>query len=89
MGPPVATQLNLTMLIQGFYNAGANPMTGDTARVYLRNSSSPFAIVDSAKAFVNSCGKGTFNFSNASNGTPYYIEVRHRNSIETWSKNPQ
>mgnify|MGYP001420663215 CR=1 FL=1 len=87
--PPVSAQLNLTILIQGFYDAGANSMTGDTVRVYLRNSNSPYAIEDSAKAFVNSSGQGTFIFSNASNGTPYYIQIVHRNSIETWSKNPQ
>ncbi len=25
--------------------------------------------------------------SNVSNTTPYYIQIKHRNSIETWSKN--
>ncbi len=89
MEAPITTQLNLTMLIQGFYNAGANSMTGDTATAYIRNSSSPYAVVDTARAFVNSAGQGTFTFSNASNGTPYYIQIVHRNSIETWCKNPQ
>ena len=86
---PVSTQLNLTMYIQGFYNAGSNTMTGDTAIIYLRNSISPYATVDSAKAYVNSSGLGVFTFLNSSNGTPYYIKISHRNSIETWSKTPK
>jgi hypothetical protein len=82
-------QLNLRLFIQGFYNAGSNVMVGDTVKVYLRNSSSPYALADSAKAPVNSAGLGTFIFSDAVNGANYYIELKHRNSIETWSKTPQ
>lgn len=60
-------QLNLTMQIQGFYDAGANSMTGDTVKVYLRNSSSPYAAVDSAMGFLSSVGAGTFVFNNVAN----------------------
>jgi hypothetical protein len=81
--------LNLTMLIQGLYDAGTNSMVRDTVRIYLRNSSSPFAIVDSAKAYLSSTGAGTFSFQNASNGVNYYLHLKHRNSIETWSKTAQ
>ena len=81
--------LNLTMLIQGFYDAGTNSMIRDTVRIYLRNSSSPYAIVDSAKAYLSSTGAGTFAFQNASNGVNYYLHLKHRNSIETWSKTTQ
>ena len=81
--------LNLTMLIQGFYNAVTNSMIRDTVRVYLRNSSSPYAIVDSAKAYLSSTGAGTFPFQNASNDVNYYLHLKHRNSIETWSKTLQ
>ncbi|MEZ4821547.1 MAG: hypothetical protein R2942_03685 [Ignavibacteria bacterium] len=35
---------------------------------------------------MSSSGTGTFRFSNATNGTNYYLEVKHRNSIRTWSK---
>jgi hypothetical protein len=51
----------------------------------LHNSSSPYALIESKKAVLNSNGAGTFNFNTASNGTPYYLAVKHRNSIETWS----
>ena len=94
--------LNLTLLIQGFYNAGSNTLTPDTVRVYLRAESSPYAIIDSAKTYVGGPpagsasssletgmidppGAGQYKFNNASNNVPYYLQVKHRNSIETWS----
>ncbi|MBK7253027.1 MAG: FG-GAP repeat protein [Ignavibacteria bacterium] len=77
--------LNLTMLIEGFYNNASNTMVADTVTVFLRLGSSPFPIIDSAKAVVSAAGTGTFNFLNAVNGQPYYVELKHRNSIETWS----
>ena len=81
--------LNLTMLIQGFYDAGTNTMIQDTVTVYLRNSSSPYAVTDSAKAYLSSAGAGTFSFSNSLNGVNYFIQIKHRNSLETWSKTTQ
>ncbi len=60
-------------------------MVSDTALVYLRNTSTPFAIIDSAKSVLDISGVGTFQFSNINNGTNYYLDIRHRNSIETWS----
>jgi len=77
--------LNLTMLIEGFYDNASNTMTADTLKVFLRNSLAPYLIMDSAKAVVSTAGTGTFNFLNAVNGQPYYVELKHRNSIETWS----
>jgi len=81
--------LNLTMLIQGFYDSSSDFMVQDTARVYLRNSSPPYAITDSAISILSNTGAGTFLLSNAVNGTGYYIQLQHRNSIETWSKTAQ
>ena len=60
-------------------------MIGDTITVYLRNTFAPYMIVDSAKGYLNSLGEGTFIFISASNATNYYIIVKHRNSLETWS----
>jgi len=77
--------LNLTALIEGFYDINSNLLIPDTLRVYIRNSLSPYAIVDSAKSYLNSSGIGIFNFSNVVNGDNYFIQLNHRNSIETWS----
>lgn len=83
---PLVTTLNLEMFIQGFYNATTNLQVSDTIRVYLRNFSSPFSIVDSAKALVSDSGKAELTFNGLANGN-YYIVITHRNSLETWSVN--
>ncbi len=81
--------LNLNALVEGFYNAGTNTMTSDTMQIFIRNSSFPYAVVDSGKAVLNSSGAGIFTFSNISNNVGYYIQLKHRNSIETWNPAPQ
>ena len=81
----VASQIKL--LLEGFYNTGTGRMNmRDTVRAYLRNSSTPFAVVDSAKSVIDSVTfTGSFLFTNAPTGT-YYIQTKHRNALETWSK---
>lgn len=84
---PGSLQLNATVLIEGLYNQGTNRLnTKDTLTAYLRNTSFPYAIADSGKAVIDSvnflCG---FCFNRANAGI-YYISIKHRNSIETWSK---
>ena len=81
--------LNLTMLVQGFYNPATNTTVQDTVRVYIRNSTNPYAIVDSSTAVFSTTGQATVNFTNITNGVNYYIQVKHRNSLETWSKTAQ
>ena len=79
--------LSITVIPEGFYNSINNTLNSrDTLTAYLRSSDSPYIIVDSAKAVIDSMTfTGNFIFNNASSGT-YYIVVKHRNSIETWSK---
>jgi hypothetical protein len=87
--PLAATStLNLTALIEGFYNSTTNTMVPDTVKVELRNSST-FTLVDQAKVVLNSSGNAAPNFSLAVDGTNYYIVLKHRNSMETWSNTPQ
>ncbi|MBK6875353.1 MAG: hypothetical protein IPG99_02490 [Ignavibacteria bacterium] len=76
--------LNLTMFIEGFYNAGSDSQVSDTVQVELRNSASPFAVADQTSAVVSANGTVQLKFGNAANGS-YYIAVKHRSSIETWS----
>ena len=80
-----AKTLSLKALIQGFYDGSA--MVPDTVTVILHNTISPFAIVDAAKVILNSSGNGSPKFYSAVEGTNYYIALKHRNSIETWSAN--
>ncbi|MFZ1322011.1 MAG: hypothetical protein WAT71_10700, partial [Ignavibacteria bacterium] len=79
--------LNMTMFIEGFYNAFSNSQVSDTITVYLRNQISPFVIADTAKAVLSANGSSELFFGNATTGY-YYIVITHRNTVETWSANP-
>lgn len=83
-----SADLNLTTLIEGFYNSGTNSMVSDTMRVFVRNNFAPYSIVDSGKTYLTSAGTGTITFTNALNGVNYYLQLKHRNALETWSKSP-
>ncbi len=83
-----AKTLTLTAFIQGFYNAVTNSLTPDSTTVILRNVTSPYSVIDSAKAVLNSSGTGTFSFMKIFNSAPYYIQIKHRNSIDVWSRSP-
>ncbi|MBS1518173.1 MAG: T9SS C-terminal target domain-containing protein [Bacteroidetes bacterium] len=84
---PVPSDFNITVIPEAFLNTSTNQLnSSDTVTVYLRQTSNPFNIVDQAKAVLNVTNyTGTFIFNNAPSGT-YYLQVKHRNSIETWSK---
>ncbi|MEO8666788.1 MAG: hypothetical protein ABI462_14955 [Ignavibacteria bacterium] len=79
--------INLKCIPEGMYSSISNQLSRrDTITVNLRDFNSPYAIVDSAKCVIDSITfSGLPEFQNASPGT-YYIEVKHFNSIETWSK---
>ena len=80
--------INLTVIVEGFYNAVSNKMNiKDTARVQLRNVNSPYSIIESSIGTIDSITLlGSFKIMNTPTGN-YYLAVRHRNSIETWSAN--
>jgi len=79
--------LNVKMAIEGFYNENTDQLNiNDTVKTYLRNVNSPYNIVDSAESILDSLNlNGNFNFYNAASGR-YYIKLKHRNALETWSK---
>lgn len=86
LSPSKNIEINLTALLQGFYDQITNTQVSDTIKVLLRTTSAPFAIADSAKAVLSPGGKASVKFKNAPSGN-YYLVIRHRNSIETWSRN--
>lgn len=81
--------LSQKICIQGFYNPASDAMVSDIVSVNLRNAAPPYEIIDFTSAVVDSSGQGSFEFSNAVNGVEYYIQLEHRNSLETWSNTPQ
>jgi len=83
---PVST-INIKVIPEGFYNASTNKLNmKDTVRAYLHSNTSPYDVLELAVAVVDSITfQGAFKFFNTSGGT-YYIVIKHRNTIETWSK---
>ncbi len=86
--------LNLKVFIEGFYR-GNGLMAGvisstvcDSITVQLAESVYPYSIVESEKSTLAKDGNGSFIFPSYVNGNSYYIVLKHRNSIETWSKLP-
>lgn len=77
--------LDLTALIEGFFDGSS--MIPDTVTVELHNATSPWSLVDQCQTVLNTSGIGTANFYSAADAVNYYIVVKHRNSIETWSMN--
>ena len=80
--------LDMTAMIEGFYDENTNVMISDTVRVYLRSSVFPYNVVEVSKAYLNSAGQASFIFNNAVNGTGYFLQLKHRNGLETWSNTP-
>lgn len=78
--------LNLTALIEGRYSG---TLVTDTVTVELRNSASPYTVIEKSNVVLNASGNATAGFLAAADAINYYIAIKHRNSIETWSKLPQ
>lgn len=82
----ISREFKITSLIEGFYNSSISLNLKDTIWIYLRNTIIPYyTITDSAKTELDSNGQGLVNFTNAVNDVWYYLIIKHRNSIETWS----
>ncbi len=91
--------LNIKVFLQGFYigaglmmpalsnqGVGLNFSVVDSIDVSLRQSSAPYSIVASSRVVLNTNGTATITLP-VLTGT-YYIVVKHRNTLETWSALP-
>ena len=93
--------VNIGLFIQGFY-IGANQLTPvlqnvgisqdpndvDTVFVELHTMSLPFSTVATTSGILKTNGMLSVQFPAAFANGDYYIVIRHRNTIETWSKVP-
>ena len=88
--------IDLKAFIEGFYISGTDSMLAvvdrinyptacDTVTLLLADSAS-HQIVASDKKVISTQGRGTFNFTGLLPGHRYYLVIRHRQSLETWSK---
>jgi hypothetical protein len=90
--------LNMNLFIEGFYlgngimkatiNSINFPLLCDTIIAELHNSVSPYSLQFSNSGIVNVYGNAVFNFPYTSFGNSYFIVLRHRNALETWSASP-
>jgi photosystem II stability/assembly factor-like uncharacterized protein len=82
-----ATLMKVRVGIEGMYNILTGKLNSkDTLKIYLRSSIAPYSVADSTLAVLDSTNMyADCAFENAPSGQ-YYIVVKHRNSIETWSK---
>ncbi|MBI2416883.1 MAG: hypothetical protein HYV28_03105 [Ignavibacteriales bacterium] len=77
--------LGITALLQGFTSSSTGKMIPDTMYIALRSSTPPYSVVEEQAVKTDSNGYASIKFPTLANGTPYYMALRHRNSIETWS----
>jgi PKD repeat protein len=99
--PPVNKTLNLKVFLEGLFNTASglmnkacgqegsySPSTIDNIDVELRDPEDPFQIIyQSVAASLDQDGNCGVLIPDTYNGD-YYIVIRHRNSLETWSANP-
>lgn len=86
--------LTLNVFFEGYYR-GSGTMTSalggsvaDSAEVLLASAISPYGYLHSARGAVNTNGTGLFTFNNVPQGYSYYIVIRQRNTVDTWSAAP-
>ena len=93
--------LDLTVLIEGYYRGNGemipllyelgisgDPTACDTVTIELHDAVQTNNIAATAQAILHTDGRAVVVFPDAIQGGSYYIVVRHRHSITTWSRNP-
>ncbi len=91
---PTTSNFQMRLFIEGLYIAG-NTMTSaigsssaDTITVQLRSTVSTYTMLYSISAILTTSGIVNISMPYLYSGNSYYIVVKHRNGIETWSKKP-
>ncbi|MEZ5047638.1 MAG: endonuclease [Chitinophagaceae bacterium] len=95
---PNNATLNLKAYLQGYFlsnasmntvlynqNQSANTLLCDTIQVELHNDYSPYNIAYSTQGILQTNGLVLLNLPSSVIGNTFYVAIKHRNSIETWS----
>ena len=95
-----STALSLKVFLEGYYTGGntmsavlfnnhfsTDPTACDSVRIELHPASNPETISAFAKTILHTNGNAQLIFPPYVVGNAYYLVIRHRNSLETWSKN--
>lgn len=91
--------LNLTLFLQGYYTGSStmaptlfnesvilSTSVTDTIIVELHQSVAPYLLVSSSKVLLNTDGTASCSWPVAAGN--YYVAVKHRNTVQTWSASP-
>jgi chitodextrinase len=95
------TVVTVKLNIQGFYNIvthtmrpvkvnqgiGGSPTDVDDITLELRNDTAPYGLVATTTAVLQTNGFATGIFNSALSGS-YYLVVKHRSALQTWSASP-
>ncbi|MBK8550910.1 MAG: hypothetical protein IPL53_07565 [Ignavibacteria bacterium] len=73
-------RLNLSLSLE------ASTELNEKADILIRSAVAPYTVIDSGSVVLDESGYGETSFSRLTNSVNYYLEVKHRNSIFTWSK---
>lgn len=98
---PFKLTLNLKAFIEGYYQGsgtmenvlytqGITASAGnecDTIQIELHSATSPYGVVSSSTQVIKTDGTVTYA-GTATPGQSYYIVIKHRNALQTWSANP-
>ena len=97
----VSAQLSLVAFLEAFYQANGNmtcapfnadgitsPLIADTISIELRETIGNHTLVYSTMGLLKVNGSVDVSFPSGVNGNSYYIVLKHRNSIESWSAFP-
>ncbi|HOZ52634.1 MAG TPA: hypothetical protein PLU17_12295, partial [Chitinophagaceae bacterium] len=97
-----AYQMKIKTFLSGYYS-GAQTMRNvlylqniipspsnqvDTIQIEFHQSNSPYSSIYTAKTVLQTNGNATVQIPLSLIGSSYYIAIKHRNTIETWSANP-
>ena len=69
-------------------NPGLYPTLCDSVKIELHNAVAPYSLVDYNQGTINTNGTGQFLLPTTAIGQSFYLVVKHRNTLETWSANP-
>lgn len=80
-------KVNVRLVVEGLYDISKDEMNcSDFFTLTLRDAAAPYTVLDEATEKIDkSTFTGNFSFKTVPEGK-FYLQIRHRNSIEIWSK---
>ena len=98
-GLNATVSLSLKIFMEGYYNPASNQMNAvsnpggaptvtDTITVSLASPTSPYNTIYTDQEVVLTNGIANLQFPIAALNNSFYVVVKYRNAIETWSKTP-